>query len=53
MIVVELIKMIRRPRTWLIIGMLVALPTLVAILLAATHFPKIFLSISKTLLASK
>ena len=36
MIVVELIKMIRRPRTWLIIGMLVALPTLVAILLAAT-----------------
>ena len=36
MIVVELIKMIRRPRTWLIIGMLVALPTLVAILLAVT-----------------
>ena len=36
MIVVELIKMIRRPRTWLIIGMLVALPTLVAILLATT-----------------
>jgi ABC-2 type transport system permease protein len=36
MIVVELIKMIYRPRTWLIIGMLVALPTLVAILLAVT-----------------
>ena len=36
MIVVELIKMLRRPRTWLIIGMLVALPTLVAILLAIT-----------------
>ena len=36
MIRVELIKMLRRPRTWLIIGMLVALPTLVAILLAVT-----------------
>ena len=36
MIVVELIKMMRRPRTWLIIGMLIALPTLVAVLLAAT-----------------
>ena len=36
MIVVELIKMICRPRTWLIIGMLVALPTLVAVLLAVT-----------------
>ena len=36
MIVVELLKMLRRPRTWLIIGMLVALPTLVAILLAVT-----------------
>src|SRR4029450_4149499 len=36
MIVVELIKMICRPRTWLIIGMLVALPTMVAILLAVT-----------------
>src|SRR3954463_10293159 len=36
MIVVELIKMICRPRTWLILGMLVALPTLVAILLAIT-----------------
>jgi len=35
-IVVELIKMMRRPRTWLIIGMLIALPTLVAVLLAAT-----------------
>ncbi len=36
MIGVELVKMLRRPRTWLIIGMLVALPTLVAILLAVT-----------------
>jgi ABC-2 type transport system permease protein len=36
MIAVELIKMIRRPRTWLIIGMLLALPTLVAVLLAVT-----------------
>jgi ABC-2 type transport system permease protein len=36
MIVVELIKMLRRPRTWLIIGMLIALPTLVAVLLAIT-----------------
>src|SRR6187200_2733389 len=36
MIVVELIKMICRPRTWLVIGMLVALPTLVAVLLAIT-----------------
>ena len=33
---VELIKLLRRPRTWLIIGMLVALPTLVAVLLAIT-----------------
>ena len=36
MIAVELIKMLRRPRTWLIIGMLIALPTLVAVLLAIT-----------------
>ena len=36
MIAVELIKMIWRPRTWLIIGMLLALPTLVAVLLAVT-----------------
>lgn len=36
MIGVELIKMLRRPRTWVIIGMLVALPTLVAVLLAIT-----------------
>jgi ABC-2 type transport system permease protein len=36
MITVELIKMLRRPRTWLIIGMLIALPTLVAVLLAIT-----------------
>ena len=36
MIKVELIKLLRRPRTWLILGMLIALPTLVAILLAIT-----------------
>ncbi len=36
MIRVELLKMLRRPRTWVTIGMLVALPTLVAILLAIT-----------------
>jgi ABC-2 type transport system permease protein len=36
MILVELVKMVRRPRTWVIIGMLVALPTLVAVLLAIT-----------------
>ena len=36
MIVVELVKMLRRPRTWVIIAMLVALPTLVAVLLAVT-----------------
>ena len=36
MIRVELVKLLRRPRTWLIIAMLVALPTLVAILLAIT-----------------
>ncbi len=36
MIGVELVKMVRRPRTWVIIGMLVALPTLVAVLLAIT-----------------
>ena len=36
MIGVELQKMLGRPRTWVIIGMLVALPTLVAILLAVT-----------------
>ena len=36
MIGVELVKMLRRPRTWVIVGMLVALPTLVAVLLAIT-----------------
>ncbi len=36
MIGVELVKLLRRPRTWLIIAMLVALPTLVAMLLAVT-----------------
>jgi ABC-2 type transport system permease protein len=33
---VELVKLLRRPRTWMIIAMLVALPTLVAVLLAIT-----------------
>jgi len=37
MIAVELIKMVCRPRTWMIIAMLVALPTLVAVLLAVTE----------------
>ena len=36
MIRVELLKLVRRPRTWVIVAMLVALPTLVAILLAIT-----------------
>ena len=36
MIRVELVKMLRRPRTWVVIAMLVALPTLVAVLLAVT-----------------
>lgn len=36
MIAVELRKMLRRPRTWVTIGLLTALPILVAILLAAT-----------------
>ena len=36
MIAVELVKMLRRPRTWVILAMLVALPTLVAVLLAVT-----------------
>ena len=37
MIRVELLKLVRRPRTWVIIAMLVALPTLVAVLLAVTE----------------
>ena len=36
MIGVELVKMLRRPRTWITILMLNALPTLVAVLLAVT-----------------
>ncbi|MGI8535782.1 MAG: ABC transporter permease [Mycobacteriales bacterium] len=36
MIRVELVKMLRRPRTWVTIAMLDALPTLVAVLLALT-----------------
>jgi ABC-2 type transport system permease protein len=35
-IVVELLKMVRRPRTWVTIALLNALPTLVAVLLAVT-----------------
>jgi ABC-2 type transport system permease protein len=35
-ILVELRKLIRRPRTWLTIGLLTALPTIVAIFLATT-----------------
>jgi ABC-2 type transport system permease protein len=37
MIMIELRKLFRRPRTWLTIGLLNALPTVVAILLAVTH----------------
>jgi ABC-2 type transport system permease protein len=37
MIVIELRKLFRRPRTWLTIGLLDLLPTIVAILLAITH----------------
>jgi ABC-2 type transport system permease protein len=33
---VELVKMLRRPRTWIVIALLNALPTLVAVLLAVT-----------------
>jgi len=36
MIRIELVKLFRRPRTWLTIGLLDALPTIVAILLAVT-----------------
>jgi ABC-2 type transport system permease protein len=36
MILVELTKMLRRPRTWVMIALLNALPTLVAVLLAVT-----------------
>ena len=36
MIGVELLKMLRRPRTWITIGLLDALPTLVAVLLSLT-----------------
>lgn len=36
MIGVELVKLVLRPRTWVVLGMLVALPTLVAVLLAIT-----------------
>ena len=36
MILVELVKMLRRPRTWVTLALLNALPTLVAVLLAVT-----------------
>lgn len=36
MIRVELLKLLRRPRTWWTVGLLAALPTLVAVLLAVT-----------------
>jgi len=34
---VELVKLLRRPRTWVSVGLLVALPTIVALFLAATE----------------
>lgn len=37
MIRVELVKLLRRPRTWITIVLLAALPTLVAVLLAVTN----------------
>ena len=37
MIAVELFKLVRRPRTWLTIAMICALPLLVAIFIAVTH----------------
>ena len=37
MIAIEIFKLFRRPRTWLTIALLDALPTVVAILLAVTH----------------
>ena len=37
MIRVELLKLLRRPRTWITVGLLCALPVLVAVFLAVTH----------------
>ena len=37
MVAIEIFKLFRRPRTWLTIALLDALPTIVAILLAITH----------------
>src|SRR5947199_8831792 len=37
MIRVELVKLLRRPRTWITVGLLCALPVLVAVFLAVTH----------------
>jgi ABC-2 type transport system permease protein len=37
MIAVELFKLVRRPRTWLTIGLICALPLIVAVFIAITH----------------
>ena len=37
MIAVELVKLLRRPRTWVSIGLLCLLPTIVAVFLAVTR----------------
>jgi ABC-2 type transport system permease protein len=37
MIRIELVKLLRRPRTWLAIGLLCALPVLVAVFLSVSH----------------
>jgi ABC-2 type transport system permease protein len=37
MIAVELFKLVRRPRTWISVGLICALPLLVAIFIAITH----------------
>ena len=37
MIRVELVKLLRRPRTWVTVGLLCALPVLVAVFLAVSH----------------
>jgi ABC-type uncharacterized transport system permease subunit len=42
---VELVKMLRRPRTWVTIAMLNALPTLVAVLLACRYVATGFMSL--------
>ena len=37
MIRVELLKLVRRPRSWVSIGLLCGLPVLVAVFVAVTH----------------